>query len=96
MPSKRRTQRMLRWDFREPPRKDSVSHDRTKTILVGKKPWGAEVRSEDGTAAAPVRKRAGLFCLACSALSLPAVEKDLLRRLARNLVFPFMHRRDCM
>ena len=58
--------------------------------------WGTEVRSEDGTAAAPIRKRAEFFCLACSALSLPAVEKDLLRRLVGNFVFPFMHRRECM
>ena len=57
--------------------------------------WGTEVRSEDGTAAAPVRMRAELFCLACSALSLPAVGKNLLRRLVGNFVIPFLHRREC-
>eukprot|EP00972_Heterocapsa_arctica_P071755 10598334-Heterocapsa_arctica.AAC.1 len=58
--------------------------------------WGTEVKSEVGTAAAPVGKRAELFCLACSALPLPREEKEVLRRLVGNFVFLFMHRRECM
>eukprot|EP00973_Karenia_brevis_P050603 7025645-Karenia_brevis.AAC.1 len=53
--------------------------------------WGTEVRTDEGTAAAPLEKRAMLARVGALILSLPRAPKAILRRYLGVLVHPFMH-----
>ena len=56
--------------------------------------WGTQIRSNPGTAAAPVDKRRHIAILAFSFLCLPCVAQTMLRRMVALLGHPLQHRRE--
>ena len=57
---------------------------------------GTEVRSEPGTAGAPLEKRRRLFDLGVRALQCGSLTMDLVRRLVALYLHPILHRREIM